>query len=201
MHETRSRTAQLRAQEMGEQIDPVIGNQIHVNEDPTDAQGPLIIDDQQIDPPIANVDPAAQGRNIIDDQQRNGERQHKRPADYYRPLIGRLRGFIDNHRTQIETDLRNHQQQQRQNREDLELLLNERNEHLNQSERDLNAMVDELETDFRRQEDELIRRRDELDQRENQLRQREIRTNRRFHFNEQRTIYLHKFERTLMHRE
>jgi hypothetical protein len=62
-------------------------------------------------------------------------------------------------------------------------------------------MVEELETDFRRQEDELIRRRDELDQRESQLHQREIRTNHRFHFNEQSTIYLHNFERTLMHRE
>ncbi|XP_046450519.1 uncharacterized protein LOC124198564 isoform X2 [Daphnia pulex] len=199
MHETRSRMAQLRAQEMGEQIDPVIGNQIHVNEDPADAQGPLIIDDQQIDPPIANVDLAAQdGCTHLSG---NGERQHRRPSDYCRPLIGRLRSFIDNHRAQIETDLRNHQQQQRKNREDLELLLNERNEHLNQSERDLNAMVEELETDFRRQEDELIRRRDELDQRESQLHQREIRTNHRFHFNEQRTIYLHNFERTLMHRE
>lgn len=69
------------------------------------------------------------------------------------------------------------------------------------TQRDLNAMVEELEMDFRRQEDELIRRRDELDQRENQLHQREIRTNAHFHFNEQRTIYLHKFERTLMHRE
>ncbi|XP_046450677.1 uncharacterized protein LOC124198564 isoform X3 [Daphnia pulex] len=181
MHETRSRMAQLRAQEMGEQIDPVIGNQIHVNEDPADAQGPLIIDDQQIDPPIANVDLAAQGRDIIDDQQRNGERQHRRPSDYCRPLIGRLRSFIDNHRAQIETDLRNHQQQQRKNREDLELLLNERNEHLNQSERDLNAMVEELETDFRRQEDELIRRRDELDQRESQLHQREIQNDGSYH--------------------
>lgn len=70
MHVTRSRTAQLRAQERGEQIDPAIGNQLQVNEDPADAQGPLIIDDQQIDPPIANVDPAAQGPDIIDDQQR-----------------------------------------------------------------------------------------------------------------------------------
>lgn len=68
MHVTRSRTAQLRAQERGEQIDPpVIANQIQVN--PADAQGPPIIDDQQRDPPIANVNPAAQGPGIIDDQQ------------------------------------------------------------------------------------------------------------------------------------
>lgn len=62
-------------------------------------------------------------------------------------------------------------------------------------------MVEELETDFRRQEDELTRRRDELNQRENQLHQIEIRTNERFHFNEQRTIYLHNFESTLLERE
>ncbi|XP_046644441.1 uncharacterized protein LOC124329422 [Daphnia pulicaria] len=180
MHVTRSRTAQLRAQERGEQIDPaVIANQIQVN--PADAQGPPIIEDQQIDPPIEDVDPAAREPDINDDQQGNGERQHRRPADYYRPVIRRLRGFIDNHRTQIETDLRNHQQQQRQNREALELLLNERNEHLNQSERDLNVMVEQLEIVFRRQEEEFIRRRDELNQRENQLNQTEIQNDGSYH--------------------
>lgn len=68
MHVTRSRTAQLRAQERGEQIDPaVIANQIQVN--PADAQGPPIIEDQQIDPPIEDVDPAAREPDINDDQQ------------------------------------------------------------------------------------------------------------------------------------
>ncbi len=62
-------------------------------------------------------------------------------------------------------------------------------------------MVEELEMDFRRQEEEFIRRRDELNQRENQLHRRENRMNHGFHFNEQRTEYLHNLERTILQRE
>ncbi len=44
----------------------MIANQIQVN--PADAQGPPIIEDQQIDPPIEDVDPAAREPDINDDQ-------------------------------------------------------------------------------------------------------------------------------------